>query len=97
MYESCAGPERRNLDECYFHRLSNCSIADLPLDRARGYSSRTQQHSVKVGALFPTVHEQQILQLPDALPWVSFQDQQMFLRDVWTIMCGLAARTSKKM
>lgn len=50
MYESCAGPERRNLDECYFHRLSNCSIADLPLDRARGYSSRTQQHSVKVGA-----------------------------------------------
>jgi len=91
MYESCAGPQRRNLDECYFHRLSNCSIANLPLDRARGYSSRTQQHSVKVGAL---ILKLQILQLPDALPWVNLRDQQMFSWNVRTIVCGLAAQTS---
>lgn len=43
-----AGLERRNLDECYFRRLSNCSIADVPRQRVREYDARRQQHSVKV-------------------------------------------------
>lgn len=52
-----AGPERPNLDDCYFHRLSSCTIADTGLNATarRGaeiLNLRRDQHSHKASVLF---------------------------------------------
>jgi hypothetical protein len=60
-----AGPERPNLDDCYFHRLSSCTVADTGLNATarRGaeiLNLRRDQHSHKAGVplrFLPTLND----------------------------------------
>ena len=54
-FRRCAGPARPNLDDCYFHRLSSCTVADTGLNATarRGaeiLNLKRDQRSHKAGA-----------------------------------------------